>query len=81
MEPPPHISHVCKKCLIYLYVISKHKQALGSNLLKLLIDPRALHYSFSVFELFSPSLGGFFTSKPLKKATIKEDAEQGSSSL
>ena len=49
-----HVSHICKKMSYYLYIISKHKQVLNSNLMKLLIDPLVfshLNYSLPVWGL------------------------------
>ena len=54
-----------RKCLIYLYVISKHKQVLSSNLLKLLIDPRALVFPYLNYSL--PVWGASLHQNHLKK--------------
>ena len=51
-----HVSHICKKMSYYLYIISKHKQVLNSNLMKLLIDPLVFsHLNYSL-PVWGPSL-------------------------
>ena len=51
-----HIPHICKKISYYLYIISKHKQVLNSNLMKLLIDPLVFfHLNYSL-PVSGPSL-------------------------